>query len=220
MSPKGSQHQLVGKAVRLGQGLQDRVKRGCGGPYLLGVAAQGEAGRDGFVDQISQVFQIQRRPMSRPVGLCGLYVLLRTCESRALWQESTLTDPRRKRRILTLQKRHDRVDGVKVVALQREHLPRLTRKFSRKGANFLECPREAVARKQREDHVNSYIRLTDLISARSEKPRQVGGRWVWSIQLGQGWDHQKQGHGHGLAYHKGQGSRQTDHASVPSVRLL
>jgi hypothetical protein len=88
-----------------------------------------------------------------------------------LWQESTLTDPRRERRILPLQKRDQRIDRIKIVALQREHLPSLTRKFSGKGANFIECSREAAAREQGEHHVNSYIRLIHLIPARSEKSR-------------------------------------------------
>ena len=59
MLPQGFEHESIRQCRRDGYRFDDGLeRRGCSGD-MFGIAAQGKMGRDGRLDQIGQVFEIQ-----------------------------------------------------------------------------------------------------------------------------------------------------------------
>jgi hypothetical protein len=101
-----------------------------------------------------------------------------------------------------LEKFDDRLDGIQIGRLNRKHLSGFTGQFIFALADLLKHGLEPRSTKEPEHHFDAEVGLGGLDPAATEKPREIGGGWVGSIQLSErGNEEQDRGRQHALTYH-------------------
>ena len=104
--------------------------------------------------------------------------------------------------IASLEEFDDRFDCIQIGRLDREHLPGFTGQFLFALAHLLKHRLEPRSTEGPEHHFNAEVCLGGLNPATTEKPREIGGGWVGSIQLSERGDEQQdRGRRHALTYH-------------------
>src|SRR3989441_91418 len=166
------------------------------------------------MNQIGQVLQIERGEIPGPVrrAQCseGAALLVRMGKPGALREETSLADPRRQRRILSLEKPDHGVNRIAIRLFQRQHLLGFARQVSWHGTDPVEHARQTVAGEQRKDHLNPDIGLNHHtrpprprrdgglargIAMPLEKAGQVRGGGIGRVELGQRRDQQEETRG-------------------------
>ena len=103
---------------------------------------------------------------------------------------------------MSLQKFNDRVDGVQIGRLDRQHLSGFTGQLIFACAHLVKQGLESRSTKEPEHHFDTEVRLGGFDPADTEKPREIGGGWIGSIQLSErGNEEQDRGGRHALTYH-------------------
>jgi len=103
---------------------------------------------------------------------------------------------------VSLEEFDDRLDCIQIGRLDREHLSGFTRQFIIALAHLLKNGLEPRSTKEPEHHFDAEVGLRGLDPAATEKPREIGGGWIGSIQLGERRDEQQnRGRRHALTYH-------------------
>ena len=101
-----------------------------------------------------------------------------------------------------MEKFDDRFDGIQIGRLDRQHLPGFTGQFIFALAHLLKQGLEPRSAKEPEHHFDAEVGLGGLNPSTTEKPREIGGGWVGSIQLSErGNEEQDRGCRHALTYH-------------------
>jgi hypothetical protein len=101
-----------------------------------------------------------------------------------------------------LEEFNDRLDGIQIGRLDRQHLSSFTGQFIFAFAHLLKQALETRPTKEAEHHFDAEVGLGSLDPATTEKPREIGGGWVGSIQLSErGNEEQDGGRRHALTYH-------------------
>jgi len=101
-----------------------------------------------------------------------------------------------------LEKFDDRVDGIQIGRLDRQHLPGLTGQFMSSLANLRKQGFDPRSAKEPQHHVDPEVGLGGLDPAATEESGEIGGGGVGCIQLSERRDEQQDGgRRHPLTYH-------------------
>ena len=99
---------------------------------------------------------------------------------------------------MSLQKFNDRVDGVQIGRLDRQHLSGFTGQLIFACAHLVKQGLESRSTKEPEHHLDADVGLGGLNPSATEKPREAGGGGVGSVQLSEWRDEEQNGASHGL----------------------
>ncbi len=103
---------------------------------------------------------------------------------------------------MSLEKFNDWLNGIQIGRLNCEHLPGFTGHVIFALAHLFKQGLEARSTKEPEYHFDAEVCLGGLDPAATEKPCEVGGGRVGSIQLSErGNEEQDRGRRHALTYH-------------------
>jgi hypothetical protein len=101
--------------------------------------------------------------------------------------------------IASLEKFDDRVDGIQIGRLDRQHLLGFSRQFSFARSHVSKQGLDSGSAKESQHHVDPEIGLGGLNPAATEKSREIGGGGVGRIQLSERGDKQQNARtSHGL----------------------
>ena len=101
-----------------------------------------------------------------------------------------------------MEKFNDRLDCIQIGRLNRQHLSGFTGQFIFALAHLLKHGLEPRSTKEPEHHFDAEVGLGGLDPATTEKPREIGGGRVGSIQLSERRDEeQDEWRRHALTYH-------------------
>ena len=102
---------------------------------------------------------------------------------------------------MSLQKLNDRVDGVQIGRLDRQHLSGFTGQLIFALAHLVKQGLEPRSTKEPEYHFDADVCLRGFNPSTKEESREVGGGRVGSIQLSERRGEEQNGASHGSTYH-------------------